>query len=179
MTLPNERNGAPRRHGAYHVTFSQLGANDGRTPVAALTPTLRLCLRLWKDGCTEQPTGAVFVSMNDYRVYKARDVPRVMFEGLRFRQSWPVTPGSLGLWVAQLPGKRTISVSIWQHSEALSEFVRSPRHRMIMRTHQRTGQLITTAWLADRFDRHLIWSQVEQRLTAPFDLTRAPRADQP
>jgi heme-degrading monooxygenase HmoA len=70
-----------------------------------------------------------------------------------------------------LPGRRTISVSVWRSPEDLRNFVRSATHAEIMRRHRLTGDLITIAWTAERFDRWLIWQQALERLSNP-ELTR-------
>jgi hypothetical protein len=55
-------------------------------------------VRLWKTGERPAPAGEVHVSMNDYLVRNALDVPRVALAGMRFRHAWPETEGALGLW---------------------------------------------------------------------------------
>jgi hypothetical protein len=120
---------------------------------------------LWKSGATAAPAGPVHVSMNDYLIHRARDIPGVAREGLRFRHQWPATPGALGLWVAALRlGRRQISVSVWRDAEDLKRFVRSPQHLRIMREFRHAGALYTTAWTAERLDRGLIWHQANDRL---------------
>jgi hypothetical protein len=73
--------------------------------------------------------------MNDYVVHRLRDVPAVWYEGLRFAAHWPRTEGALGL-----------------------------RHRQAMKRHRHTGDLVTTAWPAARFDKHEIWEQGKARV---------------
>jgi hypothetical protein len=123
--------------------------------------------RLWKDGQGPVPQGVVFVSMNDYTVRRLVDLPSVCWDGLRLRRLWPRTEGALGLWFCTLPGRRTVSVSVWRTPEDLRNFVRSPTHAEIMRRHGQTGDLITTAWTAERFDKWLIWRQALDRLSSP------------
>ena len=119
---------------------------------------------LWKTG-ESPPAGPVHVSMNDYLVHRVKDVPLVAVEGFRFRHAWPKTQGALGLWVAVFSrGRRQVSVSVWRSAEDLRRFVRSPRHLHIMRAFRHAGELYTTAWTAERFDRWLIWRQAEDRL---------------
>ena len=122
-------------------------------------------LRIWKTGGGPPPDGPVHVSMNDYLVHGARDIPRVALAGLRFRHAWPSTEGALGLWVANTPsGRRQISVSVWRAPEDLRHFVRTPVHRRVMRDFRDAGDLHTNAWTAERFDRALIWRQAQDRL---------------
>lgn len=102
--------------------------------------------------------------MNDYKVHRARDVSRVALEGMRFRHAWPRTEGALGLWLALLPGRRSVSVSVWRGPDDLRKFVRSPRHLKIIRQYRDAGDLITTTWKAERFDRRMIWRQADDRL---------------
>jgi hypothetical protein len=103
--------------------------------------------------------------MNDYLIYRVRDIPRVAREGMRFRHHWPETDGALGLWVAALRGgRRQVSVSVWRSPEDLKRFVRSPQHLRIMREYRHAGALYTNAWSADRLDSALIWTQAIDRL---------------
>jgi heme-degrading monooxygenase HmoA len=104
--------------------------------------------------------------MNDYLITRARDVPRVAMNGLRFRRAWPRTPGALGLWVASTgDGRRQVSVSVWRTPEDLKRFVRTPNHLRVMRDFRHAGHLYTNAWTAPRLDRALIWRQAYDRLT--------------
>lgn len=121
--------------------------------------------RLWKTGVRPSLDGPVHVSMNDYLVHDARDIPRVVIAGLRFRHAWPRTEGALGLWIAcTSSGRRQISVSVWRTSDDLKRFVRTPTHRRVMRDFRGAGDLHTNAWTAERFDRAQIWRQAEDRL---------------
>jgi hypothetical protein len=105
------------------------------------------------------------VSMNDYLVYRRKDVPRVALEGLRFRRRWTRIEGALGLWFAAMNGgRRQVSVSVWRTPEDLRAFVRSPRHLKIMREFRDAGELFTNSWTAERLDRSMIWRQAEDRL---------------
>jgi len=121
--------------------------------------------RLWKTGTAPDVEGPVHVSMNDYKILSARDIPRVAIAGLRFRYAWPETEGAFGLWFANTPnGRRQVSVSIWRSPEDLGAFVRTPGHLRVMRDFRHAGQLFTNAWTAPRFDRALIWREAEDRL---------------
>lgn len=127
--------------------------------------TPRFYWRMWKTGAGPPPVGPVHVSMNDYLIKRARDVPRVGVAGMRFRHGWPWTEGALGLWTAgSIDGQRQISVSIWRTPEDLRHFVRSPAHLRVMRDFRHAGDLHTNAWSAERFDRFYIWRQAEDRL---------------
>jgi hypothetical protein len=122
-------------------------------------------LRLWREGTAPALDAPVHVSMNDYLIRRALDVPRVATAGLRFRRAWPDTDGALGLWVASTAsGRRQVSVSIWRSREDLRAFVRSPAHLAVMQEFREAGKLSTIAWTAERFDRSLIWRQAEERL---------------
>jgi hypothetical protein len=134
--------------------------------------------RVWKAGA-EPAQGAVHVSMNDYVISRARDVPRVARAGMRFRGAWPQTEGALGLWVAgTVSGRRQVSVSVWRSEEDLRRFVRSPAHLQVMRDFRDAGDLITTAWTAERMDRSLIWRQACEIL-AGSDANRPGRGREP
>jgi hypothetical protein len=120
--------------------------------------------RLWKRGKEPASGGPVFVSMNDYVVHRLRDVPSVWLDALRLRQAWPRTEGALGLWFFSLSARRSVSVSIWRNANDIKGFVHSPAHTDVMRRHKRTGDLITLQWTAERFDKHLIFTQALERL---------------
>ena len=120
---------------------------------------------IWRGGSCLPPASPVHVSMNDYLIHRRRDIPRVIWEGLRLRRRWPRTGGTLGLWMAAFRGgRRQVSVSIWENPEDLRRFVRSPEHKSIMRKFRDAGSLHTTAWTAERFDPQLIWRQAADRL---------------
>lgn len=121
--------------------------------------------RIWQGGSCLPPVGPVHVSMNDYLIHRRRDIPRVIWEGLRLRRRWPQTGGTLGLWMAAFrAGRRQVSVSIWESPEDLRRFVRSPEHKSIMRKFRNAGALHTNAWTAEQFDPTLIWRQAADRL---------------
>jgi heme-degrading monooxygenase HmoA len=104
--------------------------------------------------------------MNDYLIRRARDIPRVAINGLRFRRAWPETEGALGLWMASSSdGRRQVSVSVWRTPEDLRRFVRTPAHLRVMRDFRHVGQLYTNAWTAPELDRGEIWRQALDRLT--------------
>ena len=135
------------------------------TEVTAAFGLLPLAVRrLWKRGKEPIADGPALVSMNDYRIRYLADVPLVWWEGLRLRQAWPQTNGSLGLWFCALQAQRTVSVSIWRGPEDLREFVRSPAHVRIMQRHRKTGDLITCQWTIEQFDREAAWHQALERL---------------
>ena len=128
---------------------------------------------IWKDGASEAVEGPVHVSMNDYLIHRARDIPRVAREGLRFRRRWPDTEGALGVWMAALRGgRRQVSISVWRAPEDLKRFVRTPEHVRIMREYRDVGALFTNAWTAERLDRGLIWKQADDRLRGRVDGVR-------
>src|SRR5579885_743136 len=132
--------------------------------------------RMWKHGREPAPAGPVHVSMNDYLVHRLADVPAVWSAALRLRADWPRTEGALGLWFCAPAVRRSASISIWRHPDDLRGFVRSAAHAEIMRRHRHTGDLITIAWTAERFDRRLIWEQARERMAShDSDLTAAAR----
>ena len=121
--------------------------------------------RIWKAGVVDAHEEPLHVSMNDFLIHDARDIPRVAIAGMRFRRAWPETDGAVGLWVASNPsGRRQISVSVWRDAAALLEFVRSPAHLQVMRDFRGAGNLITTKWAVAELDRAAIWRQAEDRL---------------
>lgn len=127
--------------------------------------------RLWKRGAKPQiATGPVHISMNDYWVYRWRDVPKIARIGMRFRRHWPETQGAVGLWFAAFSrGRRQVSVSVWRSPEDLQHFVHSPVHRQVMRDYRDAGLLYTTTWTAPAPDRRAIWAQADDRLKGRID----------
>jgi hypothetical protein len=124
---------------------------------------------IWKPGAGTG-AGPVHVSMNDYLIHRARDIPRVAYEGMRLRGRWPEIEGTLGLWFAVFRlGRRQVSVSVWRSPEDLRRFVRSPEHLRIMREYRDAGDLHTNAWAAERVDRELIWRQATDRLAGRIE----------
>src|SRR5438128_1856235 len=121
-------------------------------------------MRIWRKGSTTPLDGPVHVSMNDYMAHRLRDVPAVRYEALRFAARWPRTEGALGLWVAAFGARQSVSISVWRDPDDLRCFVRSPRHAAVMKRHRSTGDLVTTAWSAPRFDRNEIWRQGSTRV---------------
>jgi hypothetical protein len=145
----------------------ELSAFAQGEPMSAFASLPLFLRRLWKRGSIPAPAGPVHVSMNDYIVHRAADVPAVWWAALRLRHAWPRTEGALGLWFCALDFRRSVSISIWRNPEELHGFVRSPAHLDIMRRHRNTGALTTIAWTSERFDPQLIWRQALERLPHP------------
>jgi hypothetical protein len=123
-------------------------------------------IRLWTDGPAHADGEAVFVSFTDFRVTRARDLPRVWAEGMRLRRAWPSVDGAIGLWLWGKPlSRRSGSVSVWRTEEDLLRFVRWRRHVEIMSRYRDAGTLTSDTWWAERFDASDVWKTAERRLT--------------
>ena len=128
---------------------------------------LDLSVGLWVTGPFTADDAPVFVSVTDFHVVRARDLPVVWIEGLRLRRAWPTMPGAVGMWLwAQPLRKRSGSVSVWRSEDDLRSFVRWPRHVAIMRRYRDAGELASFSWLAERFDSDEIWGAARRRLAA-------------
>jgi hypothetical protein len=123
-------------------------------------------IRLWTNGPAHADGEAVCVSFTDFRVKRARDLPRIWMEGLRLRRAWPSMEGAIGLWLWGKPlSRRSGSVSVWRTEEDLLRFVRWRRHVEIMSRYRDAGTLTSDTWWAERFDASDIWKTAERRLT--------------
>lgn len=121
----------------------------------------------WMAGPAHDWQGGVLVSVTDFRVHRARDLPRVWRTGMRLRRSWPQMHGAIGLWLWSLPlQRRGGSVSVWQSEEDLQRFVLWPVHIEIMRRNRTTGTLESATWEADTFIAPQAWSAARRQLEA-------------
>jgi hypothetical protein len=119
----------------------------------------------WKQGPEADWRGPVYVSLTDFRVHRARDLPRVWATGIRLRRAWPDRPGAVGLWLWAEPFRRRGgSVSVWRSEEDLRAFVRWAPHVEIMRRYRGSGDLESAAWQADSFDSAAAWAEASRRL---------------
>lgn len=63
-------------------------------------------------------------------------------------------PGAVGLWLWTLPVVGLGgSISVWSSSDALQQFITLPRHLDIMARYRDRGDVRSTTWEAERFDR--------------------------
>jgi hypothetical protein len=107
----------------------------------------------------------VVVSLTDFAVFRARDLPRVWRTGMRLRRSWPQMQGAVGLWLWSLPlQQRGGSISVWLSEDDLQRFVRWPVHLAIMRENRDTGRLRAATWHAKRFVAADTWAEANVRL---------------
>jgi heme-degrading monooxygenase HmoA len=126
---------------------------------------LDLTVAQWTQGPLTAADGPVLVSVTDFHVARARDLPAVWAEGLRLRRAWPSMPGAVGMWLWAKPlRRRSGSVSVWRSEDDLRRFVRWPRHVEIMRRYRDSGELVSCMWPAEHFDRAQIWSAARRRL---------------
>jgi len=119
----------------------------------------------WMPGPAHAWPDRVIVSLTDFTLHQARDLPQVWRTGMRLRRSWPQMSGAVGVWLWSLPAeRRSGSVSVWQTEEDLLRFVRWPVHMEIMRRHRTTGTLESTTWEADHFIAAQVWSTARGQL---------------
>ncbi|MDX6650291.1 MAG: hypothetical protein QOJ97_2242 [Solirubrobacteraceae bacterium] len=114
----------------------------------------------WKPGPDAGWDGPVYVSVTDFAVDRARDLPAVWTAGLRLRRAWPRMQGAVGLWLWAIPTQRRGgSVSVWRSEEDLMRFVRSPVHVAIMRANRDKGSLRSENWESPCFAPQTAWAQ--------------------
>jgi hypothetical protein len=137
----------------------------GRIVLGRAPSDLELTVASWSEGPAGADGRAVLVSVTDFQITHARDLPRVWVEGLRLRRVWPSMPGAIGLWLWAKPlSKRSGSVSVWRSEADLLRFVRWPRHVEIMRRNRDAGELTAAKWWTERCDASEIWVAAERRL---------------
>jgi hypothetical protein len=120
---------------------------------------------LWTPGPEKDAEGPFLISLTDYTAHRWRDVPGVALSGLRLSRVWPTMRGAVGLWLwADLPRRRSGSVSIWTNEEALHRFVRWPVHLAIVRKYRPRGTLHASSWEAERFVKRDVLREARRRL---------------
>jgi hypothetical protein len=121
----------------------------------------------WRSGPAAATDGPVLISVTDFRLAKARDLPGAYLAAMRLRHAWPALEGAVGLWLWAEPlAKRSGAVSVWQGEEDLRRFVSWPVHVAIMRRYREAGQLTSASWHADRFLAAKAWQEATRRLAA-------------
>jgi hypothetical protein len=120
----------------------------------------------WRPGAADRADGPVLVSVTDFRLYSARDLPGAYQAAMRLRRDWPELEGAVGMWLwAQPLQKRSGAVSVWQRSEDLSRFVRWPVHVAIMRKYREAGEITSISWHSDCFVAAQTWREAVRFLT--------------
>lgn len=108
----------------------------------------------WMPGPASAGDGPVVVSVTEYAAHSLRHLPGVAYNGMRMREGWYAMPGAVGLWLWSLPASGLSgSISVWTDTEALQRFVGLPHHVDIMRRYGDRGDVRSTTWEADNFDR--------------------------
>jgi hypothetical protein len=121
----------------------------------------------WIPGPAVATRGAVLVSITDFRLDRARDLPGAYWAGARLRHAWPGLEGAVGQWLWARPlTKRSGAVSIWRSEEDLLRFVRWPVHVEIMHKYRNAGKLVSASWETDQFLPDIVWAQAVRRLAS-------------
>jgi hypothetical protein len=121
----------------------------------------------WISGPAAETDGPVLVSVTDFRLVRAQDLPGAYVAGARLRHAWPGLEGAVGQWMwAQPLAKRSGAVSVWCEEADLRRFVGWPVHVAIMRKYRNAGKLISARWETDKFLPGVIWAEAIRRLTA-------------
>ncbi|MFD4606953.1 hypothetical protein ACFWOT_02360 [Streptomyces sp. NPDC058440] len=116
----------------------------------------------WKPGPAERTGpdgdlgGTAVVSVTDFAPHRPWTSFGVNVAGVALRHTWDDVEGAIGLWLWSVPGllrPRSGSVSVWRDEEALRGFVARHDHVRIMRTYRDRGDLRSTTWRTDHFDR--------------------------
>lgn len=125
-------------------------------------------LRLpWRAGPANETDDPVLVSVTDFRLAKAQDLPGAYITALRLHRAWSGLEGAIGMWLWTEPfARRYGAVSVWQDEQALRRFVSGPVHVAIMRKYRDKGKLSSTSWHAERFIPAQAWQQATRRLAA-------------
>jgi hypothetical protein len=99
----------------------------------------------------------VVVSVTKFSAHHRRVLPGVAVNGLRMRMGWYAMSGAVGMWLWTLPVAGCGgSISVWATEEDLERFINLPHHVAIMRRYGDRGNVRSTTWAADRFDRGVI-----------------------
>jgi hypothetical protein len=119
----------------------------------------------WRPGPAHGTTGPVLISVTDFRLSRAQDLPGAYVAALRLQHAWPNLSGAVGLWLWGQPlRKRSGAVSVWLDEEALRRFVTWPVHVAIMRKYRTAGELVSTSWHAERLLPDGVWQEARRWL---------------
>jgi hypothetical protein len=118
----------------------------------------------WISGPAAETDGSVLVSVTDFRLVRAQDLPGAYVAGARLRHAWPGLEGAVGqwMWAQPLAG----AVSVWCEEADLRRFVGWSVHVAIMRKYRNAGKLISAIWEADKFVPGVIWAEAVRSLAA-------------
>jgi hypothetical protein len=120
----------------------------------------------WRPGPANMTDGPVLVSVTDFRLHAARDLPGAYRAAMRLRRAWPELEGAVGMWLWAKPlQQRSGSVSVWRSEDDLNGFVRWPVHVAIMRKYREAGDLTSTSWYYERFISAQAWREAVRFLT--------------
>ncbi|MFI0187019.1 hypothetical protein ACH4PW_05505 [Streptomyces sp. NPDC017082] len=103
-----------------------------------------------------QPGGAAVVSVTDFAPHRPWTSVGVTAAGIALRRTWDDAEGAIGLWLWSVPGllrPRSGSVSVWRDEDGLRGFIARSDHVRIMRAYRDRGELRSTTWHTDHFDR--------------------------
>jgi hypothetical protein len=121
----------------------------------------------WISGPAAGADGPVLVSVTDFRLVRARDLPGAYLGGARLRRAWPGLEGAVGQWMWARPlAKRSGAVSVWRSEDDLRRFVSWSVHVAIMLRYRDAGKLLSANWDAERFTAGPIWREAVRRLAA-------------
>ncbi|MEU3844131.1 hypothetical protein AB0E88_29420 [Streptomyces sp. NPDC028635] len=121
----------------------------------------------WIPGPDHGQGGSVLVSVTDFRLDRAMDLPRVYRAARRLAAGWPALEGARGMWLWARPaGPRCGAVAVWRDEAALHRFIAWPPHVEIMRAYRGRGTLSSTTWLSDAFDSTETWARAQRHLLA-------------
>ncbi|WP_327352629.1 hypothetical protein [Streptomyces sp. NBC_01304] len=130
----------------------------------------RLLRSRWRSGPVPLSLCPVVVSVTDFTATSHPQAAAIALAGLRLRRTWPRTPGALGMWLwADVAGRRSGSVSVWNDEVALKEFVGRPDHIEVVRAHRGRGTMRALTWEAEDFDPDAVWFRARALLTGTTD----------
>ncbi|NLU70450.1 hypothetical protein [Streptomyces sp. HNM0574] len=121
----------------------------------------------WIPGPDHDQPGPVLVSITDFHLNTATDLPAAHRAARRLATNWPNLQGAYGMWLWARPFTRHCgAVAIWRNEAALQGFVGWGPHAEIMRRYRGRGALTSSTWHAEVFDRVGIWGRARSRLLA-------------
>lgn len=110
----------------------------------------------WKPGPDDTPAGTAVISVTGFTPHRPWTAVGAATAGTALRRGWDDVEGAIGLWLWAAPGllhPRSGSVSVWRDARSLRDFVARHDHVRIMDAYRDRGDVRTTTWRTDRFDR--------------------------
>jgi hypothetical protein len=122
----------------------------------------------WRPGPAAGTADRVLISFTEFTFNRFRDLPGILWAGMRLRRGWDGLHGAVGLALYLRPlSRRGGSLSAWESEADLRGFVSLPYHVHIMRKYRTRGSLRSARWRTERFALSSAWRDAERRLGEP------------